>query len=1083
MSEKMVITQTKVIVPQRRWDMLSRQRLLDYLNELLDFRLIIIAAPAGYGKTTLMIDFAHQFEWPVCWFALEPLDQDIASFLSHFVYSIRQKFPDFGNQAIQMLEESPDEHINLDLFITYITNDIYEHITEHFLIVLDDYHLLGSNPEIDQFLSSFIQRADENCHLAITSRRLLTLPDLPLMVARSQVGGLSAEELAFQPDEIINLFNNIFKQPISPREALKLSTFTEGWITGLLLTSQTSKHGLGERINITRASGIGLYEYLARQVLDLQPVEIQDFLLNTAYLEEFNAEMCEQVVGGALNKRADWNFLMNAVIYNNLFVFPVGEDALWLRYHHLFRDFLQSAIIKTRPDDAARIRQRLGEYFLARNNWEKAFEIFKMLGKDDAIANMIQQGGPEFLSKGRIQKLAKWLSALPGKMVMENINLLSLQASVAVNQGNIEEGHDLLNLTINKLRSLPESEKQLADNLIRRSIALRVLGKYDMALDDADEAIELTRETLEMEDLYSEALRAKGFISYQKGWLREGLVNLEKAVEICERNNQQGDMARMLVEIGTIQEAIGQLQAAEQSFTRSLKYWQSVGDSSWQATLLNNLGVLQHARGDFTSSFNSLEKSMHYSQLTGNQSMEGYSLASIGDLYRDLSAYEESQDAYQKAHHIALQTGDQFLTFYLNISHARLFLILNQQHKAEVKLRAAKKIAEENNSQYEINKYHLEQGAFHIFSRKYENALTQLQKSLDFFTQEGHIDDQARNQVLLFLAFINVGRTADAFRALKDITASLNAANYAHAAHAATFECKAILKPLLKKKDIAKKLSVLTEGLSVYQKQTQKNRRAIRQKATVVPFAPAKLEIKAFGKPVVTSSGNPLSLSDWKTQTARDLFFLFLGFPEGLTKEEVGEILWPNSSPSQLKLRFKNAIYRMRHAVGTDVVVFQDTYYLFNRTIDYEYDLQQFINAIGQADTAKTSESRMHFLQTAVLLYNGPYLESIEYPWVMPDRQKYLSMYLKVVQELSDMWIHEKDYYRALKLCLTALDQDPYNESLHREVMQLHAYLGNQAAVTRHYISCRKMLQRDLSTQPSQQTTDLYHSLLQRQKK
>jgi len=305
MAENLIITQTKIIAPQRRKDYLTRPRLLELLSDLFDFRLIIVAAPAGYGKTTLLVDFAHQFDWPVCWLALEPIDQDLTRFLSHFVCSIKQKFPDFGSDAIKLLETTPADQINLDFLITTITNDIFEKITEHFIIVLDDYHLLKSSPKIDQFLSDFVQRADENCHVAITSRKLLTLPDLPLMVARSQVGGLSVEELAFQPDEILKLFNQLFNEPITSQQAKDLAANTEGWITGLLLTSQTLKKGLGETRKVTRTSGIGLYEYLAQQVLDQQPQHIQDFLLNTSLLEEFNEDLCRVVIEKALSKKAD----------------------------------------------------------------------------------------------------------------------------------------------------------------------------------------------------------------------------------------------------------------------------------------------------------------------------------------------------------------------------------------------------------------------------------------------------------------------------------------------------------------------------------------------------------------------------------------------------------------------------------------------------------------------------------------------------------------------------------------------------------------------------------------------------------
>ena len=126
MADELLISQTKILLPQRRKEFLTRQRLLELLSDLLDFRLIIIAAPAGYGKTSLLIDFAHQFDWPVCWLALDPLDNDLHRFLSHFVMSIKRQFPEFGNEAINMLKTTPADQLNLDHLVSALTNDIYD---------------------------------------------------------------------------------------------------------------------------------------------------------------------------------------------------------------------------------------------------------------------------------------------------------------------------------------------------------------------------------------------------------------------------------------------------------------------------------------------------------------------------------------------------------------------------------------------------------------------------------------------------------------------------------------------------------------------------------------------------------------------------------------------------------------------------------------------------------------------------------------------------------------------------------------------------------------------------------------------
>ncbi len=1077
MAENLIITQTKIITPQRRKDYLTRPRLLDLLSDLLDFRLIIIAAPAGYGKTTLLVDFAHQFDWPVCWLALEPIDQDLTRFLSHFIYSIKQKFPDFGSDAIKLLETTPSDQINLDVLITTITNDIFEKITEHFILVLDDYHLLQSSPKIDQFLSDFVQRADENCHVVITSRKLLTLPDLPLMVARSQVGGLSVEELAFLPDEILKLFNQIFNKPITSQQAKDLAATTEGWITGLLLTSQTLKKGMGEARKVTKASGIGLYEYLAQQVLDQQPQPIQDFLLNTSLLEEFNEDLCKAVIGKALSQKADWNALMDYVIQNNLFIIPVSEKSLWLRYHHLFRDFLQAAIQKNRPENVRNIKLELARYFRRKENWEKVFEIYDSLGEKEAIAELVGSMGSEFIAKGKIQKISSWISIIPKNIYENDPRLLSINASVAVNQGKIHEGRELLDRVIEILRKKSYS-LSLADNLIRRSAALRVLGNYDGAMRDAEEAISLTKNKHSLNHLYSEALRAIGIILYYKGELKKGLIFLKKAVRLCDENEREEDTARILVEVGATHETLGQISEAEQAYTRSLAYWQSVGDSIWQPTILNNLGVLQHTKGDFVNSFFSLEKSMHYSQATGNQRMEGYSLASIGDLYRDLRAFEEAEDAYQKALEIALIIEDQFLIFYLKTVQSRLCVNKNQFKKARLQIRGAQTIAKKSGSLYEINKYRLEQGVLDFWTANYGKAIENLLMSDDFFKKEGHIEDAVRNHFYLFLSFIKTGNKKRSNQILDDIIEKLSEPQQYIPIMSAANDVKNVLKPLSKNKDLGVKISKLFTEVDQFQKLTQKSRRIIRKQASVVPFAPARIIIHTFGSIEVIVNNVIIKISDWKTQISRDLFLLFLAYPEGLTKEEVGVIFWPDASPSELRLRFKNAIYRMRHAIGSDVVNFQDNYYLFNRAVDYEYDVQNFISAVKKASEKKNVGQKIKAYKIAVSLYKGTYLPHLDETWVVTDREKYLEMYTKAAEELALLYMNNEEFEASLEISQSALKFDPYYEPLYRINMQVYAALGNKPAISNQFDKCRTILLKEIGTEPSSQTIALYESLI-----
>jgi LuxR family maltose regulon positive regulatory protein len=1076
MPSNLIIARTKVLIPQRRPELLTRERLLEMLNDLLDYKLIIVAAPAGYGKTSLLIDFVQKYPWPVCWLALDQMDQDAQRFIAYFIASIHQRFESFGKSSQTALQNMSPEDLNLDFLVSAITNDIIENISEHFIIVLDDYHILKESPIIDKFLSDFLQKADENCHLVITSRKLLTLPDLPLLVARSQVGGLSVEELAFIPEEIQELYSQNLKQQISLKEASSLAQQSEGWITGLLLTSQMMKQGMGDRLQIARASGIGLYEYLSEQVLEQQPKPLQQFLLRSSLLEEFDSDICTRVIGKALGIQENWELQMESALHNNVFVLLIGEDRLWLRYHHLFQDFLQERIRREKPIEAEKIQLELASYYADQQDWDHVFNIYRKLGKKRELSELLEKIGSDFIAKGRVNKLAEWLKVLPEEIIDQKAPLASLQASVAVNKGKTQDGLVLFNKVIAALQKTGKN-MQLADNLVRRSSTRRLLGDYEGSLLDADQALELCNGKEKMRLLRAEALRAKGSTFFQQGRLKDALSWLKESLNIYQDNNQEQDIARVLVEIGAVSVSLGEFTAAEQAYKKSLRYWQSIGDSIWQANLLNNLGVLQHSIGDFENSFLNLEKAMQYANLNGNLRMEGYSLASIGDLYRDLEAYREAQDAYQKALDIAQQIEDQFLIFYLKLAQGRVQIDQGNIHKAELLIRSAHLLAKQTGSLYEVNRYRLENSLLDFASHRYSSAVENLSTAIQYFKDEGHLDDYARAELLLGVASYMNGDLEKSREVLELMMAHLHQPQGRVTLLASSGEVEANLNEMLGKGELGELIEVFTNEVEPFKNRILISRRQIRKQATVVTFAPPKMILRAFGKVEVTANNHTLTSADWRSQNARNLLFLFLSCPDGLTKEEVGLYFWPDLSSAELKLRFKNAIYRLRHAAGTDVIIFHDNNYLFNRALDFEYDVHVFVNNLDHADHEKNAEKKKSFLQIAIGSYSGPYLSDVDEDWAALDRQRYVDLYLKALKDLATLFFEQKQYSRSLEIIQRAIHSDSCFEDGYRLSMRVQHAMGNLAEVARTYKQCQDILLAEIGTEPSSQTQQLFAKL------
>ena len=329
---EMPVSRTKITIPALRPEILHRRRLLALFDDLLDRKLILVTAPAGYGKSTLLADFARQSRLPVCWLSLDGLDKDPQRFCAYLIAALGQRFPKFGKQSKSALRSLTSFEQDTERLLSILTNEIDSLIDEHFVLIIDDYQFVDTVPPIRDLFSRFIYLAGENCHVILASRRLPALPDITIMVARQQVGGFDLEQLAFRPDEIRSLFELDYRITLADSTLEELVRQTEGWVTGLHLSASGTPNGVPDLTRAARSAGVDLAGYFDQQVLALLSTELRGFLLQTSLLEEFDLALCNAVLGGG-----DWKKLFKTAQQNNLFVLPVGSDGKWLRYHHLFQ--------------------------------------------------------------------------------------------------------------------------------------------------------------------------------------------------------------------------------------------------------------------------------------------------------------------------------------------------------------------------------------------------------------------------------------------------------------------------------------------------------------------------------------------------------------------------------------------------------------------------------------------------------------------------------------------------------------------------------------------------------------------------
>ncbi|MFH1907635.1 MAG: tetratricopeptide repeat protein, partial [Chloroflexota bacterium] len=729
------LSRTKIIVPKRRDEILTRTRLLELLYELLDKRLILISAPAGYGKTSLLIDFTSHAEMPLCWLSLDALDRDPQRFIAYFIAALAQRFPKFGRQSTAALSNITSLEDDTERLIVTLVNEIYEQISEHFTLVLDDYQFVNDTPAIRDFVNRFVQLMGENCHLIISSRKIVTLPDAILMIARDQVGGLGPLELAFAAEEIQALFEQNYHEQISAVTAEELVQQTEGWITALQLSNPTMAKGIADRLRAARAAGVELFDYLSQQVLDQQPAELRAFLLHTSLLDEFDVSLCTAVLSPLTpDQPHNWKRMIEAVLLNNLFVLPVGPDGKWLRYHHLFQDFLKFRLQKEQPELIDPIYRRLAQVHEQNGDLEKSYHVYLQLGDVNALADLVERAGTILLYNDRLITLSNWLEHLPDELIRARPVLLSLQGAVAVMKGKVQSGLSLLDQAESAFRSTGDVANQ-ALTLIRRAFAYRYLGNYTASLADADNALSLTAEDDSHKSTYGVAMRVKGLSLHRMGQVSQAVECLAHALEICDELNERQDIPRIQMELGMAYHATGDYKTTQIYFEKALFLGQKEGNLFWQANLLNNMGVMYHFQGEYAQAVTALEEGLSCARRSGHTRMEALNLASLGDLYADLEELDAAQQAYQQAQEIANRINDSFLNRYVTLMQAGIARLRGVYTEAQLLLDIAQEQINSSGSNFEKGLLYLEWGRLMLALENSEGALNNLLASERCFFQ------------------------------------------------------------------------------------------------------------------------------------------------------------------------------------------------------------------------------------------------------------------------------------------------------------------------------------------------------------
>jgi two-component SAPR family response regulator len=404
---------------------------------------------------------------------------------------------------------------------------------------------------------------------------------------------------------------------------------------------------------------------------------------------------------------------------------------------------------------------------------------------------------------------------------------------------------------------------------------------------------------------------------------------------------------------------------------------------------------------------------------------------------------------------------------------------LNKNSNAEKILKNLQETIIKRTSKYELGLWHLEWGFVYLIQKSLKQAQKSFQAARDIFVRGRRPYEKAKALLGLCLT----ANTQRDMRSLKGYLADLSRI---------LTEVETI-QPLLPEfsyhREGIKQLVVdcqLYDSLEFCLDEIDRYLKGLPEAQVRIYPQPAgeseipKLEIRGFGEIIVSWAGKRITASEWIHQkTVREILFYLLSHPRGVTKEQVGLSFWPDSSPSQLSCQFKNAMYRLRRAIGVESILFhqESRSYSFNWDSQYNYDVEDFLEALKLADSQPNANNRIDHLRRAVSIYKHPFAPQLDGIWAEPVRHKLYLDYEKAQLEIATYDLSMSNYSACRDACLAVLETEPCQEMAYQLCMEAYSSLNNITEIRRLFKSCEKNFHMILGIRPSNITINLYKKL------